>query len=56
MAEINWEVDNRDCKTTWLQLYKKEGKHINGYNMGHIELTLKDLFELIENMIDNAVP
>jgi len=44
-GELAYAIDNRDSKTTWLQVANE---------LGYIELTLDDLFGLIENMIDNA--
>lgn len=47
MTELNYEIDNRDSSTTWLQIYDKD-KHL-----GYIGLSLKDMFGLIENIIEN---
>ena len=39
---IEYEIDNRDSRTTWLQT-----------EFGYIELSLQDMFDLIENVIEN---
>jgi hypothetical protein len=46
--ELEYEIDNRDSKTTWLHIQTAEGTVF-----GHIELRLQDMFDLIENLIDN---
>jgi len=46
--ELKYEIDNRDSRTTWLQIYTTDGKHF-----GHVELRLQDMFDLIENVIEN---
>jgi len=45
---LRYETDNRDSRETWLQVYTDEGKYL-----GYISLTLQDMFDLIENIIEN---
>lgn len=45
--ELETEVDNRDCNRTWLQVSKAEEP------IGHVELTLEDMFDLIDGVMEN---
>jgi len=48
-GELAFDIDNRGPKETWLNICYK------GEEIGHIVLTLNDLFGLIESLIDNVV-
>lgn len=48
IVELKYETDNRDSRTTWLQISTQEGEYL-----GYIELSLDDMFELIRNVIEN---
>jgi len=45
--ELECEIDNRDSNVTWLQVSKA------GEPIGHIELTLEDMFDLIDGVMEN---
>ena len=46
--ELEYEIDNRDEDTTWLTIADK-----NGTVLGHVELRLGDMFDLIVNVMEN---
>ena len=46
--ELNYEIDNRDSSTTWLTI--SDG---NCLVLGHLELRVEDMFDLIENVMEN---
>jgi len=48
MEYLDYEIDNRDSRTTWLHVSSS-----NGRDLGVIELSLQDMFDLIENVIEN---
>ena len=45
--KLEYEIDNRDSSTTWLHIF------IEGKEVGYIELTLDDMFDLIRNIVEN---
>jgi len=47
-TELSYETDNRDEHETWLSVEFK------GVPLGHIRLSVKDMFGLIQNVMENS--